>query len=154
MTSAHLPLPADVVRLLHGVRTIVVVGASDNPSKAAHRIPARLLDLGYDVVPVNPRGGTVLGQRAHPTLAEAAAALAATGTTIDLVDVFRPAAETPDVVTEAVAVGAAAVWLQSGIASTAARAIAEDAGVGYVEDRCLGVDARILADATRSGDDR
>ncbi len=151
MTSAHVPIPAHVVTLLRDVRTIVVVGASDEPTKAAHHIPARLVDLGYHVVPVNPRGGTVLGLPAHHSLQAAAAALAATGTSIDLVDVFRPSAETPGVVTDAVAGGAAAVWLQSGIRSVAARAIAEEAGVRYVEDRCLGVDARILAEADRTG---
>lgn|GEM_PF-555725 len=151
VTSAPVPLPADVVALLRGVRTVVVVGASDDRAKAAHRIPARLVDLGYDVVPVNPRGGTVLGRTAHRTLGEAAAALTARGTTIDLVDVFRPARETPTVVAEAVAVGAPAVWLQSGITSAAARALADAAGVRYVEDRCLGVDARVLAEADRAG---
>ena len=64
---------------------------------------------------------------------------------VDLVDVFRRPEYTPAVAREAVAVGARALWLQLGIRSAEARAIAEQAGLAYVEDRCLKVDhARLL----------
>jgi predicted CoA-binding protein len=68
---------------------------------------------------------------------------------IDIVDVFRRAEYTPDVARAAVAVGAGALWLQMGIDSDEARAIAEGAGLAYVEDRCLKVEhARLVG---RSG---
>jgi predicted CoA-binding protein len=64
---------------------------------------------------------------------------------IDIVDVFRRPEHTPDVARAAVAAGARALWLQLGIASDEARAIATDAGLTYVEDRCLKVDhSRLL----------
>jgi uncharacterized protein len=64
---------------------------------------------------------------------------------IDIVDVFRRPAYTPDVARAAVAAGARALWLQLGIRSDQARAIAEAAGLTYVEDRCLKVDhARLV----------
>ena len=63
---------------------------------------------------------------------------------VGLVDVFRPAGQTPDIARQAVAAGATALWLQLGIASAEARAIAEDAGLLYVEDRCLIIEQRRL----------
>jgi predicted CoA-binding protein len=64
---------------------------------------------------------------------------------VDIVDVFRRAEHTPEVAAAAVAVGARALWLQLGIRSTEARAIAEAGGLAYVEDRCIKVEhARLL----------
>jgi len=93
-------------------------------------------DHGWQIVPVNPRGGTILGERVYRSLADAP--------TPGLVDVFRPSAQTPDVARQAVAAGATALWLQLGIASDEARRIAEDAGLLYVEDRCLIIEQRRL----------
>jgi uncharacterized protein len=63
---------------------------------------------------------------------------------VGLVDVFRPAAQAPDIARQAVAAGATALWLQLGIASAEARAIAKDAGLLYVEDRCMAIEQRRL----------
>jgi predicted CoA-binding protein len=63
---------------------------------------------------------------------------------VGLVDVFRPSMQTPDIARQAVAAGASALWLQLGIASEEARAIATDAGMLYVEDRCLVIERRRL----------
>jgi len=63
---------------------------------------------------------------------------------VGLVDVFRPSRQTPDIARQAVAAGASALWLQSGIASEEARDIAEKAGMLYVEDRCLIIEQRRL----------
>ncbi len=54
---------------------------------------------------------------------------------------FRPSDEAADVTRQAIAAGARGVWLQLGITSDEARALAEEAGIDYVEDRCSGVDA-------------
>jgi predicted CoA-binding protein len=59
-----------------------------------------------------------------------------------LVDVFRPSEQAADIARQAVAAGASALWLQLGIASAQARRIAEDAGLRYVEDRCLVIEQR------------
>jgi uncharacterized protein len=63
---------------------------------------------------------------------------------VGLVDVFRPPWQAPDIARQAVAAGATALWLQLGIASAEARAIAEGAGLLYVEDRCLIIERRRL----------
>ncbi len=92
---------------------------------------------GWRIVPVNPRGGTILGEPAYPSLAQVPAP-------VGVVDVFRPPEQTPDVARQAVAAGATALWLQLGIASDEARRIATDAGLLYVENRCMIIEQRRL----------
>ena len=75
----------------------------------------------------------IFGEKAYPTLADVPEPLG-------LVDVFRPSAQAADVARQAVAAGAKALWLQLGITSEAARQMAADAGLDYVEDRCLAVE--------------
>ncbi len=125
---------ADPQSVLDGASTVAVVGCSTSPYKDAHRIPALLQDLGFQVWPVNPSATEILGQPCVPDLASLPQAP-------DLVVVFRPAAEAPGVTRAAVQAGAKAVWLQLGISSPEAAANAAEAGIDYVEDRCSGVDA-------------
>jgi predicted CoA-binding protein len=136
-------LPADeaVETILRRYSTITVVGASADPIKAAHTVPAHMQRHGWRIIPVNPRGGSILGERAYPSLADVPEP-------VQFVDVFRPSEQTPDVALQAVEAGAGALWLQLGIRSAQARAIAEDAGLLYVEDRCLYIEqARLGIDA-------
>ncbi|MCW2959864.1 MAG: CoA-binding protein [Thermoleophilia bacterium] len=123
--------------LLETSRTIAIVGFSANPDKAAHRASMYLVRRGWNVIPVNPTIDEVAGLRAYPTLADVPVP-------IDLVDVFRPAAETAGIAREAVAAGASAIWLQLGITSEEARAVATEGGLGYVEDLCAGALAERL----------
>ncbi len=134
---------AIVERILTTYDTITVVGASGVPSKAAHSVPAHMQQHGWRIIPVNPHADEILGERVYRTLADIPEQ-------VGLVDVFRPAQATPDIARQAVAAGAAALWLQLGIASPEARAIAQDAGLLYVEDRCLIIERRRLGlDAPR-----
>jgi uncharacterized protein len=127
----------DVRTLLEGARTIAVVGASTNPEKAAHRIPQLLIDRGYRVIPVHPSAEEIFGL-------PVAASLQDIDGRIDIVDVFRPSEEAADIAREAVAVGAGALWLQLGVTSPEARSIAEEAGLDFVEDRCIGATVKQL----------
>jgi predicted CoA-binding protein len=122
--------------------TIAVVGASRDPGKPAHSVPAQMLRHGWRIIPVNPYTDELWGQRAYPLLAEIPEP-------VDLVNVFRPSADAADVVRQAVEIGARAVWLQQDITSPEARKIAEDAGIDYVEDYCIAV-ARAAAGLTRN----
>lgn len=121
------PLPVD---LLRRYRRIVVVGMSATVGKDAHDIPAYLAAHGYDVVPVNPSGATILGTPAARSLAEAPSPLG-------LVAIFRPSAEAAQHAKAALALGAQAIWLPPDVRSDEARAAAEEAGVPFVEDVCL-----------------
>jgi predicted CoA-binding protein len=126
-----------VEQILRTYDTITVVGASDDPSKPAHYVPEHMREHGWRIIPVNLRGGTVLGEPAYETLAEVPEK-------IGLVDVFRPPLQTPEIARQAVLAGARALWLQLHISSDESRQIAEDAGLLYVENRCLIVEQRRL----------
>jgi uncharacterized protein len=112
--------------------TIAFVGASRDPSKDAGAVPAVLQAHGFRVIPVNPFADILLGERVYRRLAEIPEH-------VDIVDVFRPAAEAAEVARQAVAIGAGALWLQQGIVSDEARRIAVDGGLDFVEDLCIAV---------------
>lgn len=135
---------ADTEDLLRTYDTIVVVGASVHPEKAAHAIPALMQRYGWRIIPVNPHADEIFGERAYRKLADVP------GGPIGLVNVFRPSSDTPDIARQAVAAGASALWLQLGIVSAEAHRIADEAGLAYVEDRCLAVErARYALRAAR-----
>ena len=122
--------------LLERTRTIAVVGLSTSPFKDAHRIPAVMQQMGYRVIGVHPSADELLGERAYRRLADIP-------DPVDLVNVFRPSPEAAEVVRQAAELGIGAVWLQQGIRSASARLIAEAAGMEYVEDRCIMIEARV-----------
>lgn len=123
-------------QILAEARVIAVVGASRDPGKPAHSVPLQMIRHGWRIIPVNPFVDEIFGVRTVKTLADI-------DEPVDLVDIFRPAADAVDVVRQAVAIKAPAVWLQSGIVSAEARRIAVDAGLDYVEDRCLAVERAV-----------
>jgi uncharacterized protein len=131
---------AELRELLRRTRTIAVVGLSANPDRPSNQVGWYLHHQGYRLFGVNPRCTVpeVFGVPILPSLDEVPEP-------VDIVDVFRRPEYTPEVATQAVAVGARVLWLQAGIRSAEARAIAEAGGLVYVEDRCLKVDhARLL----------
>ena len=122
----------DAFELLRSARTIAVVGASPSPHRESHGVMRYLLRAGYRCVPVRADGAPVLGIPSVRSLHEI-------DEQIDLVDIFRRAEFCAAHVQEAVDVRAKAVWLQLGIVSAEARAIAEAAEIPYVEDACTAV---------------
>jgi predicted CoA-binding protein len=124
-------LREQLARIFAETTTIAVVGASGDPSKPAHSIPRYLQGQGYRIRPVNPRGGELLGEPVARSLSEIDGP-------VDVVEVFRPAAEAPRIAREAIGVGAKVLWLQLGIESKEAKQVAEAAGLTVVMDRCMG----------------
>ena len=127
-------------KLLLETKVIAVVGLSANPDRPSNQVAWYLHHQGYRLFGINPdsKDPDVFGIPMFPSLDQVPEP-------IDIVDVFRRPEHTPPVARDAVAAGARALWLQLGIASAESRAIAEDAGLAYVEDRCLKVDhARLL----------
>jgi uncharacterized protein len=139
----------EIRQLLLNSKVIAVVGLSANPDRASNQVAWYLHHQGYRLFGVNPACPEQELFGGVPMLAS----LDEVPEPIDIVDVFRRPEHTPDVARAAVAAGARAVWLQLGIRSDEARAIAEEAGLSYVEDRCLKVDhARLLgASAGKAG---
>jgi predicted CoA-binding protein len=120
-----------LVRIFAETRTIAVVGASGDSSKPAHSVPRYLQRQGYRILPVNPRGGELLGEAVARSLSELDGP-------VDVVDVFRPAAEAPQIAREAIKVRAKVLWLQLGIVSEEAKQVAEAAGLTVMMDQCMG----------------
>ncbi len=124
-------LREQLLRIYAETRTIAVVGASADESKAAHQVPRYLQSQGYRIVPVNPHGGKIFGESVFRSLAEI-------DVPVDVVEVFRPAEEAPEIARQAIAIGAKVLWLQLGIVSEEARRLAESAGLTVVMNRCMG----------------
>ena len=122
--------------ILESARTIAVVGASRDPNKAGGSVPEGLQRRGFRIIPINPYAETLFGERVYRSLLEVP-------DRIDLVDVFRPAADAPEIARQAAAIGAKALWLQEDIRSEEARRIAEAAGMEFVEDECTAVVASL-----------
>lgn len=145
MPTPHPTTPADEATLtasaqtfaLAHCRTVAVVGLSPKPHRDSYAVARYMQAHGWRIVPINPNAQEILGEKAYPTLTEAAR-----HTVIELVNVFRNSDDVPPVIDEALAIGAKAIWLQMGIRHDAAAAQARAAGVPVVQNRCLMVDHR------------
>lgn len=128
------PSARDRLDILRRTRSIAIVGASDNPSRASYFVGTYLVSSSdYTVYFVNPVAESVLGHRAYPSLASLPEVP-------DLVDVFRKPSDLPQVLDETLEVGARTFWLQLGLrdADVAERGAA--AGLDVVQDRCVKIE--------------
>ena len=132
MVDRMTPEDRELRALLGDVRTIAVVGLSSRASRPSHAVATYLADHGYRIVPVNPNETEVLGERAYRSLLDIPPDVG-----IDVVDVFRRAAETPEIARQAVAIGAKVLWLQEGIVSDEAAAIASAGGLDVIMGVCI-----------------
>jgi predicted CoA-binding protein len=123
------------LRILTSYKTIAMVGLSDDPYRPSHFAAIYMQSWGYDVIPVNPRlaGKTILGQPVYASLAEIPRP-------VEIVDVFRKAADTPPIADAAIAVGAKVLWLQLGIVSEEAARRARAGGLEVVMNRCVKIE--------------
>ena len=122
-------------RLLDTAKTIAVVGLSSDRQKASFFVAGYLQDEGYRIVPVNPRGGEILGEKVYPDLASIPFP-------IDLVDIFRPPGEIDAVVDQAIArkaqgLDAPALWMQLRLINLPAAERARAAGLTVILDKCV-----------------
>ena len=120
----------EIRQILENSRTIAVVGCSTNPAKDAHRVPKTMLEAGYRIIPVNPGAKEILGQRCYPSLLDVPEQ-------VDIVNVFRPSHEVPEIVEQAIRIKAKAIWLQLGITHPEAEERARRAGMKVVSNRCI-----------------
>ena len=120
----------EITELLRDAKTIAVVGLSSDVFRPSHGVTAYLQEHGYRIIPVNPKEAEILGEKCY-------ADLAAIPVPVDIVDIFRRSEFVPELVTEAIRIGAKAVWMQEGVAHPEAAAKARAAGLIVVEDRCI-----------------
>jgi predicted CoA-binding protein len=121
-----------LLRIYEETKTIAVVGASTTPGKPGHDIPRYLQSQGFRIIPVNPRGGEILGERSYPFLRDV-------DEHIDVVDAFRPPEEAEGIARDAIALGVGVLWFQPGTHTEEAASLARDAGLTVVTGRCMGV---------------
>jgi predicted CoA-binding protein len=130
--TGYGPSDAELRSILGDAETIAVVGLSSNPFKDSFEIAEYLQRKGYRIIPVNPNETEVLGETAYPSLLDVPEDVQ-----IDVVDVFRRAADAPPVAEQAVRVGAKVLWLQDGIVNDEARRIAEEGGLTVIMGVCI-----------------
>jgi uncharacterized protein len=125
----------DRLRILTSCRNIAMVGLSSNPYQPSSFAGIYLQANGYNIIPVNPSqaGKTILEQRVYGRVDEI-------DKPVDIVDVFRPAAEVPEIARQAVKIGAKVLWMQLGVISEEGARIARDAGLEVVMDRCCKIE--------------
>jgi len=117
-------------RILETSRNVAVVGISDKEDQANHTVPKYLQSQGYKMFPVNPRLESVLGEKTYPDLVSIPEE-------IDVVEIFRRSEVVPEIVDQAIQIGAKVVWMQEGIINEAAAETALEAGLEVVMDTCM-----------------
>ncbi len=132
----------EIKEILTKCKTIAVVGLSRDPDKDSHRVSTYLKKHGFKIVPVNPFADEVLGEKSYKSLLDIPAEIQKT---LDVVDVFRPAADVPRIVEQTVELKAkhgkpSVFWMQLGIVNEQAAETAKKAGFTVVMDRCMMVE--------------
>ena len=132
------PSAEEIRALLESSSTVAVVGLSDRPYRTSHSIARALQDFGFKIFPVDPNlQGPVLGEQPYALVEEI-------GVPVDIVDVFRRSEKVMPTARDAVAAGAKALWMQSGVINEEAAAYARENGLTVVMDRCIMVDYATL----------
>lgn len=133
-------LSRDSIReILAKYKTVAVVGLSRDPSKDSHRVAEYLKSQGFRVVPVNPTTKEVMGEKSYKSLLDMPVEIQKT---VEIVDIFRPSADVPTIVEEAVRLKELydkpyVIWMQLGIINEQAAATARAAGLTVVMNRCM-----------------
>lgn len=116
-------------------KNIAVFGMSTNPAKPSHTVPVYILNQGYNVTPINPVADEIAGQKVSKTIMDVEGE-------IDILNVFRPSEHCLDVVKDAVERkkqkgDIKLVWLQEGIINNEAKALAEENGIDFIQNKCM-----------------
>ena len=127
----------EVAGILSKYRTVAVVGLSPKEDRASYRVANYLKQQGYRVIPVNPAVKEVLGETSYPDLSTVPES-------VEIVDIFRRAEDVPQVVEEAIKVGAKVIWMQLGIVNEAAASRAREAGLKVVMDKCMKIEHQAI----------
>ena len=131
----------EIKKILENTKTIAMIGVSSEKKgedpKNLKRKPANVVmkymqDFGYKVIPVNPfaKGETINGEVVVNDIEDIKIP-------VDIVDVFRPSKEAPDIAKKAAKIGSKVLWLQYGLHNEEAKKISEESKIQYVSDKCI-----------------
>lgn len=124
---------ATLRRILKENQTIAIVGLSASWYRPSYFAAKYLQEHGYRIIPINPRYEEILGETCYASLTDIPQA-------IDVVDCFRKAEEIPPLAQQAIDIGAKVLWMQLGVVNAQAAAMAEEAGLDVVMDRCMKIE--------------
>jgi predicted CoA-binding protein len=128
------PSALDRLNFMQSAKNVAIVGASDNPARASYFVSTYILSAShFKLFFVNPNLNEILGQKVYKSLADIEEP-------IDIVDVFRKAADIPGVLDEAIAIKAKTFWMQLGISDQASAERGAAAGLNVVQDKCLKIE--------------
>lgn len=122
--------PKVIQEVLASAKTIAIVGLSTESTKASNMVASYLKDEGFTIIPVHPKASEILGEKCYRSVAEIPFS-------VDVVDVFRPSNEIPEIVNQSIQNGAKTVWTQLRIVSFEAGEMAQKAGIQIVMDKCI-----------------
>lgn len=123
----------EISNVLNQNKSIAVVGMSSNPAKPSHYVPQTMLKNGYEIIPVNPNIEKISGLRSYKTLLDLPIVP-------DIVNIFRPSQDVPQIVDDAIKIGAKVIWMQLGIVNNEAANKAREAGLVVVMNKCIKVE--------------
>ena len=112
------------------LKTIAVVGFSPKPERPSHYVSIYLIEMGYNVIPVNPGHKEIIGMTCYPDLISIPRK-------VDVVDIFRRSEFVLPIVDAAISIGAKAIWMQDQVIHEESAQKAEDAGLLVVMDDCM-----------------
>ncbi|HIC43327.1 MAG TPA: CoA-binding protein [Sulfurimonas sp.] len=126
---------SDVIRdIFEDTKTIAIMGLSPDPSKASNRVAAYLQGQGFQIIPVYPKEDEILGEKVYRSLSEIPFS-------VDMVDVFRKPKALLLIAEECIKRGdVKCFWGQEGIVNNEAAALAQNAGIKVVQNKCTMVE--------------
>jgi len=131
------PSNEEIASILNDAKTIAVVGLSDNPERTSYQVSEAMQKAGYNIIPVNPKVETVLGEKAYASLGEIEE-------NIDIINVFRRSEFLPQVAKEAIETDCTVFWAQQGVKNDEAFDILKENGFTVIMDLCIKVAQAVL----------
>lgn len=131
--------------LLKNAKNIAVIGCSAKQHRTSHRIAEYLQNNGFRIIPVNPEYDEILGETVYATMQDIP-----NNINIDIADIFRNKKYTAEMVDQVIKRSDStgnkiAVWTQLGVSSKEAKQKAKEAGLPYIENKCIMVEHRKLS---------
>ena len=127
------PSREEIGNILKTKKRIAVVGLSNNPNRTSFMVSQAMMDAGYDIIPVNPTIDDALGVKAVDSLKEIEGH-------VDIVNVFRRSEFLPDIMKDAVDIGADVFWAQLGVMNEEAYDYGKKHEIKVIMDRCIKVE--------------
>ena len=128
----------EIIEIFKNTKTIAIAGLSPDASKASNMVAVYLQSAGFKIIPVYPKEDTILGEKVYRNISEIPFK-------IDMVDIFRKPDAIAEIIDEAIARGDVdTVWTQLGLVNNEAAALAKEAGLKVVQNKCTKIEHRNL----------